>query len=359
MEKLLRKMTLEELVGQWFMVGFHGNQYNSDLDFFLKKLHIGGLILFKRNVEEPGQVAALCRQVQEKAVDAVSVPLFISIDQEGGTVSRLGPPFSQFPSASSMAAAPDPEQEIQRFAQRQARELKLVGINMNLAPVLDVNRRGPEGLMASRSLGSDPQEVARLGTLCIRELQQAGVIACAKHFPGIGDTELDSHQDLPVQMKDRVDLEEVELIPFREAVKIPVGAVMTAHVRYPVLDPLFPASLSAAVIRDLLRREMGYQGLVMTDDLEMGAISLHFEIEEAVLSAAGAGSDGLLICHTPEKIERAYRSLLRRVKNGGVSDQAFKETLLRIFDLKYRFLQAYLPASEKEIAAYFSDRKTG
>jgi len=358
MERLIRKMSLEELVGQLFMVGFEGTRYNSDLEFFLKRLHIGGLILFRRNIEDPGQVAALCRKVQETAVETVSVPLFISIDQEGGTVARLIPPFSQFPSAASMASSPDPEGAIKRFAGRQAYELKLVGINMDLAPVLDVNLRGPEGLMASRSYGSDPNEVARLGALCIRELQQAGIIACAKHFPGIGDTELDSHQDLPFLDKTLSELEKTELPPFREAVKIPVGAVMTAHVRYSALDPAFPASLSSAVVKGLLRREWGYNGLVLTDDLEMGAIGHHFAIEDAVSLAVKAGSDVLLVCHSPEKIEKGYRTILRRIKDGGLSEEAFKETLLRIFHLKLRYLTSYGPASEKEIAAYFSSPET-
>lgn len=258
-----------------------------------------------------------------------------------------------------MAASPDPEQEIKGFARTQARELKLVGINMDLAPVLDVNLRGPEGLMASRSYGSDPQEVARWGTLCIRELQQAGIIACAKHFPGLGDTEVDSHEALPLLEKEKAALEEKELVPFREAVKIPVGAVMTAHVRCPALDPVFPASLSAETVNGLLRGEMGYKGLVLTDDLEMGAIALHYEIEDAVFLATKAGADGLLICHTPEKIEKGVRAIIRRVKDGGIPEGTFKEALLRIVELKQRFLRSYLPAPEKEIAAYFSKGETG
>ena len=299
------------------MVGFEGTQFNTDLSYFLKKLHIGGVIYFKRNVQDPFQLAELSRSLQEKAMESASIPLFISIDQEGGPVARLGPPFTQFPSASTMASSEDPEEWIRYFAQTQAQELKLVGINMDLAPVLDVNTQGPKGLMADRSYGSDPLQVARLGALCITELQQAGIIACAKHFPGIGDTDLDSHQDLPIQLKDKAELEKVELVPFKEAVKIQPGAIMVSHVKYPAYDLKYPASLSPAVITGLLRQALGYEGLVMTDDLEMGAVTRHYELEEALFLAFKAGADSLLICHDPEKIERGYFYLLNKIKKGG------------------------------------------
>ena len=356
MERIIRKKSLEELVGQLFMVGFEGTKFNSDLDYFLKKLHIGGVILFQRNVQEPFQLADLCQDLQKKAEESSSIPLFISIDQEGGSVARLGPPFTQFESQAVMASSKDPEESIRQFARIQTQELKLIGINMNLCPVLDVNSRGTEGLMASRSYGSDPWQVARLGALCIQEFQQAGIMACAKHFPGIGDTDLDSHQDLPIQLKEKSELEQVELIPFKEAIKIPSGAVMISHVRYPAYDRQYPAGLSQAIITGLLRKSLGFEGLVMTDDLEMGAIERHYEIEEALLLAFKAGVDCLLICHTPEKIEKAYFYLLNKIKKGDVSEEWFKKSLMRILHLKRRYLQSFLPASGKQIKEYFLAR---
>ncbi|MGA3085064.1 MAG: glycoside hydrolase family 3 N-terminal domain-containing protein [Thermodesulfobacteriota bacterium] len=357
MERLIRKMSLEELVGQLFMVGFEGTSFNSDLNFFLKKLHIGGVILFKRNIQDPFQLTDLCRDLQEKAMEDSSLPLLISIDQEGGSVARLSPPFTQFESQSVMASSEDPEDSIRHFAQTQTRELKLIGINMNLCPVLDVNSRGPEELMASRSYGPDPWQVARLGALCIQEFQQAGIISCAKHFPGIGDTDLDSHQDLPIQLKEKSELEKVELIPFKEAVKILSGAVMISHVRYPAYDRQYPASLSQAIITGLLRQTLGFEGLVMTDDLEMGAIGKHYEIEEALLLAFKAGVDCLLICHTPEKIEKGYFFLLNKIKKGAISEDLFKKSLMRILTLKQEYLQSFLPASGKQIKDYFLARR--
>ena len=353
MERFIRNKSLEELVGQLFMVGFEGTKFNTDLAYFLKKLHIGGVIYFKRNVQDPFQLAELSRTLQEKAMEDSSIPLFISIDQEGGSVSRLGPPFTQFESQSAMAASDDPEEKIRYFAQTQSRELELVGINMNLTPVLDVNSRGPEGLMAFRSYGSDPLDVARLGSLCIAEFQQTGIMACAKHFPGIGDTDLDSHEDLPIQLKDKRDLEVLELVPFREAVKTQAGAIMVSHVKYAAYDMKYPASLSPTIISGLLRQTLGYEGLVMTDDLEMGAILRHYEIEEALFLAFTAGADCLLVCRDPEKIERGYFYLLDKIKHGGISEESFKNSLKRVLSLKQKFLQHFLPKPDKEIKEYF------
>jgi beta-N-acetylhexosaminidase len=352
-ERLIRNKSLEELVGQLFMVGFQGTRLNSDLNYFLKKLHVGGIILFKRNVQDPFQLAELNRSLQETAMEIGSIPLFISIDQEGGPVARLGPPFTQFESQSAMGASKNPEERIGYFARTQAWELKLAGINMDLAPVLDVNARGPEGLMAARSYGADPNLVARLGALCIRELQQAGVMACAKHFPGIGDTDLDSHQDLPVQLKDKKALEQLELIPFQEAITVPTAAMMISHIQYPAYDLKHPASLSKPIVTELLRHDLGYEGLAVTDDLEMGAVGNHYGIEEAVFLAFTAGVDTLLVCHDPDKIERGYQHLLKRIKSGAVPEDLFMKSLRRILGLKQRFLLNYQPKSEKEIREYF------
>jgi beta-N-acetylhexosaminidase len=356
MERLIRNRSLEELVGQIFIVGFEGTRFNSDLSYFLKKLHVGGVIYFKRNVEDPFQLAELSRTLQEKALETSSIPLFVSIDQEGGPVARLMPPFRQFDSQQTMAASDDPQDMIRWFARTQAEELKLVGINMNLTPVMDVNRRGANGLMSSRAYGSDPEVVARLGSLCIKEFQQAGIMACAKHFPGIGDTDLDSHEDLPIQPKDKEELADVDLVPFRAAIQANTASIMAAHVKYPTYDSRHPASLSVPIIQGLLRQSLGYTGLIMTDDLEMGAISRHYEIEEAVILAFQGGNDCLLFCHTPEKIEKGYGQLLKAIKKGIISEEHFKKSLLRIFSLKQQYLQSLLPKTDNEIKEYFLGR---
>jgi beta-N-acetylhexosaminidase len=353
MKSWLRGRTLEEALGQLFMVGIAGPHFSGDAEFLLKKIRAGGFILFKRNYQDPYQLAELCRRLQTEALETQGLPSLISIDQEGGRVLRLGPPFTRIPDPAEMASGDDPEETVRRYARTTAAELKLAGVGLNLSPVLDVNLRGPEGLMASRCLGSDPQTVGGLGRRYIAELQQQGVPATAKHFPGIGDIELDPHQDLPVQTKDKESLERVELAPFREALSVPVAAVMMTHTIYPAWDPRWPASLSSAIITGVLREEMGYRGLVVTDDLEMGAIGRHFEIEEAVYQAFLAQADILLICHDPEKIERAYCYLLRKFKEGRLSEGRLKESVERILFLKMKYLQKPFPPAEETIRAYF------
>jgi beta-N-acetylhexosaminidase len=352
----MRNRSFEEALGQLFMVGIPGPRFSSEAAFLLKKIRAGGFILFKRNFQDPYQLADLCRQLQTTALEVHSLPLFISIDQEGGRVLRLGPPFTQIPAPVAMGGGEEPEGTVGHYARLTARELKLVGINMNLSPVLDVNLRGPEGLMASRCLGSDPETVARLGSLYIRELQKGGVMAAAKHFPGIGDIALDPHHDLPVQDKDLAGLEAAELIPFRKAVSKPVSAVMLTHTLYPALDPKWPASLSETIITGLLRENLGFQGLVITDDLEMGAIGKHFEVEEAVLNAFQGGADILLICHDPEKVERAYTCLLKALKRGTIPAGLLHNSLQRLLALKNKFLRSFLPQSEETIREYFLDQ---
>lgn len=353
MKDWMRNRSFEEALGQLFMVGIPGPHFSSEAGFLLKKIRAGGFILFKRNYQDPYQLADLCRQLQTSALELRSLPLFISIDQEGGRVLRLGPPFTQLPAPAGMAGGEDPEGTVRHYAQVTARELKLAGINMNLAPVLDVNLRGSEGLMASRCLGTDPETVARLGSLYIQELQKGGVLAAAKHFPGIGDIELDPHHDLPVQNKDFAGLEATELVPFRTAFFLPVSAVMMTHTLYPAFDPKWPASLSQAIISGILRENLGYQGLVITDDLEMGAIGKHFEIEEAVLTAFQSGADILLICHDPKKIERAYTCLLKAFKRGVIPSRLLEISLQRILAVKNKHLQLFLPPSEEVIREYF------
>ncbi|MBI5583283.1 MAG: beta-N-acetylhexosaminidase [Deltaproteobacteria bacterium] len=353
MKSWLKSRTLEEVLGQLFMVGIQSPRFSGDADFLVNKIRAGGFILFKRNYQDPQQLAELCRRLQTGALESQGLPLLIAIDQEGGRVLRLGPPFTQIPAPAEMAGGTDPGETLRRYARITARELKLAGISMNLSPVLDVNLRGPEGLMASRCLGTEPETVGRLGRLYISELQRQGIMATAKHFPGIGDIELDPHQDLPVQPKDQETLGQVELVPFREALSVPVDAVMMTHTIYPAWDPRWPASLSTALIAGLLRRGMGYRGLVITDDLEMGAIGRHFEIEEAVYRAFEAEADILLICHDPEKIERAYRYLLQKFKEGRLSESRLRDSVERVLFLKKKYLQKPFPPAAETIRAYF------
>jgi len=284
--------TTEQLAGQRLMVGFDGTALNADLKELIGTFKVGGLILFARNVETPDQVRNLCADVQACAAGSGQPPLFIAIDQEGGQVARLKAPFTEFPGTPPLKT----ETEADNFARITARELTGVGINMNMAPVMDVNDPEIESIMAGRAFSHNPDIVARIGAAVINGLQQGRVMAVAKHFPGIGRTTLDSHVDQPVLDADAGKLQ-TDLMPFRAAVENRAAGVMLSHILYSALDPDLPASLSVKIARDLLRRRMGHDGLVLTDDLDMGAISNHFDIDTAVNCILTADIDLILICH--------------------------------------------------------------
>ena len=216
----------ERSAGQRLMAGFHGTRFSGELERLVAGLKVGGLILFKRNVESPAQLTALCRAAQDCARDCGQPPLIISIDQEGGPVARLGPPFTRFPGNPSIAD----ERQADDFAEVCARELAGVGVNMNLAPVVDVAPAGFDSVMRGRMFGADPERAGALGAAVIGGLQSRGVMAVAKHFPGIGRTTLDSHQELPVFDQDSESLETFDLIPFRRAIEAGVAAVMLSHI---------------------------------------------------------------------------------------------------------------------------------
>ncbi len=308
-----------ETLGQLFMVGLPGTDLDSETRELIREYSIGNFILFRRNAADPLQVAGLCRDLKNACRDRGLPPPFISIDQEGGPVARLGPPFTQFTGASGIARDANPEAEAHRFAQITARELNLVGCNMNLAPVMDLDVPGTDPVMKGRTFGNDPELVGHLGSIIIRDMQAEGILATAKHFPGIGGVKLDPHQDLPVMETPASELEQRELIPFRMAVGAEVAAVMTAHVIYSGVDPYWPATLSRTFITEVLCAKMRFSGLVITDDLEMGAIERHYSVEESAIAAFMAGADIILICHSREKMVRAFEALrihLEKEKDG-------------------------------------------
>ena len=298
-------LTDEQMVGQRLMVGFDGTHLSADMKFLIKDLHVGGLILFKSNIETPHQVRHLCHTAQAYARSCGEPALFIAIDQEGGSVARLKHPFTEFPGNAHMKGRSDAA----AFATISARELLDVGINMNMAPVLDVAVDPETSIMKDRAFGSDPKWVTMLGMAVIHHLQEGGVMAVAKHFPGIGRTTLDSHLDLPFLETSAQDLAAIDLAPFKEAIKTGVAGMMLSHICYGSLDHQKPASLSRKIARDLLRQHMQYDGLVMTDDLDMGAIKKHHGLQTSIRQILAAEIDIALICHRSPDMETAFDAI--------------------------------------------------
>jgi beta-N-acetylhexosaminidase len=287
---------------QTLMVGFDGTAATAELEDFVEALCPGGVILFARNVSPPTGLAALVSRLQAASIRGCGLPLLVAVDQEGGPVARLREPFFSLPGQvrlGEMAEALGEEaaREAAYLAAVQiGSEMAAVGINLDLAPVLDVCTR-QDSAAANRCFSHLPERVAMLGAATVRGLQDGGVAACAKHFPGHGDTAIDTHRDLPVVEHDLPRLEAVELVPYRAAIEAGVAAVMTTHIVFSGLDPALPATLSGPVVTGLLRERLSFGGLVLSDDLQMGAIAKRWGLAQAAELALRAGCDQVLVCN--------------------------------------------------------------
>ncbi len=328
--------TEAQLAGQRLMVGFEGTEFNEDLRFLIDTLKVGGVILFSINIESPDQLKDLCGSIQDFALSCGQPPLIIAVDQEGGQVARLKEPFTIFPGNPHMKS----DKDAIDFAEITAAELNQVGINMNMAPVMDISPEGFDSIMAGRTFGDNPSRVARMGVIIIEHLQLNNIMAVAKHFPGIGRTTLDSHRDMPVLSDDLSALEQFDLIPFEAGIQSGVCGVMLSHIFYPELDPQWPASLSPPIARDLLRQQMGFDGLVLTDDLDMGAIARHYDIQSTIQQILSAEIDLTLICHKGPNIELGFEEVLKGITDNQDLKARGIESVERIMKAKDKYLRA-------------------
>lgn len=333
---ILSPPVVKEL-GRLFMIGLPGPELDDSTRALVAEEGVNHFILFRRNVKEPSQLAALCRSLRDLCAKAGLAAPLIAIDQEGGSVTRLPPPFTQFGHARDLAQDPDPITALTAYARTCARELVEMGINLNMAPVLDVCPANQGLFMEKRSLGSDPLAVAELGQLVITEMQAQGVAACGKHFPGLGGAGQDPHQLLPTVSRTIADLREIDLVPFRAATAAGIAALMTSHTLYPALDAVNPATLSNMILEELLRGELCFDGLLITDDLEMGAIENHGTVAAASLAALLAGADLLLICHEHGKVRASLANLRQAYADGRLSEVRLQLSLRRIMTVQARF----------------------
>jgi beta-N-acetylhexosaminidase len=351
-ESTLANLSLEQQVGQVMMLGFDGTTLTPDLRQLIGDLHIGGIVLFERNIESPTQVAQLTQDLQTLARANSDPGLLSAIDQEGGVVARLKEPrgFTEFPGAMAIAATDDVE-NVRRIARAQAEELRAVGIHINLAPDLDVNNNPANPVISTRSFGSDPGRVAQFGAAYIHATQDAGILAVGKHFPGHGDTGIDSHLALPAVPHDRAWLEHIEFVPFRAAINARVAGIMSAHVTFPAIEPRNIAStLSPRVLTDLLRDEMQFDGLILTDSLEMGALGTSgYPPPIAAATALQAGADVLLFNTTLENYRAVHAEILTWVRAGKIPQARLNDAVRRVLRAKQRVaaLDASRPALDR------------
>lgn len=328
------KLTDQQCIGQRLMVGFNGDQLDDVLKYNIEQLKVGGMILFARNIRSPDQIEDLCSAAQEYAAQCGQPPLFISIDQEGGAVSRLKPPFTQFQGNPHIQTV----DQASEFACITAQELRQIGVNMNMAPVLDVVPADGESIMRARSFGSDPDWVAVLGTEMIRHFQERKIMAVAKHFPGIGRTVLDSHHELPDLEIDVDHLAQKDMVPFHAAIHVQVAGIMLSHIRYRRLDPRWPASLSATIAKELLRHQLQYDGLVLTDDLDMGAVAKHYDIPTIVQQCLLGQVDILLVCHPGPKIAATFDEIAKQIQRDAALARLQHRSIERIMRAKQHYL---------------------
>ncbi len=307
---------LKKIVGSLLIVGFEGTKLSDSCRNFLEQWDLGGVILFKRNIESLEQLVAL----NETIYSVARVTPMISVDHEGGRVFRLPDPFTVFPPMERVGAACLREKSLElarRVGEAFGRELRAVGFNVDWAPVLDVNSNPKNPVIGDRAFSSRPEQTASAALSFWKGLQGVGVLGCGKHFPGHGDTTEDSHETLPVVKKSREDLERCELVPFRQAVTQKIPLLMTAHVRYPSLDSEWPASLSEKILSGLLKKELGFGGLVVSDDLFMKGITARWSVEEAAERFLRAGGDLVLLCHQEAVQRRVAAHLVHAAEKDG------------------------------------------
>lgn len=345
-DTILARLTLEQKVAQLMVIGFDGPAFDAEARAMIERHRVGGVILFARNVESPSQVARLTNAMQAAARQASGVGLFLAIDQEGGRVARLtaNKGFTEFPGAMALGASaldvPRAADYARRVGEAMATEMSAVGLNINFAPDLDVNNNPGNPVIGVRSYGSAPGRVAALGVAYVEGLQGRGVLAFGKHFPGHGDTAVDSHADLPIVGHPRARLDAIEFVPFKAAIAKNIAGIMSAHVSFPTIDatPGLPGTLSDKVLTRLLRRELGFDGLVATDSLEMGALGRSgFPTPLAASRALQAGAD-LLLFNAGHRIhEAALEQVVADVRSGVIPQARLDEAVRRVLRAKERF----------------------
>ncbi len=327
-------MKINELVGQLTLIGVSGHTLTNDEKKFIVENNISGVVLFGRNVSEPKQIRDLCAEIQSlrhKMYDRA--PLFIGIDMEGGRVHRLKKPFTQWPALKNIGDLDAPTVAF-HFAHRMGVELMSVGINLDFAPCVDIFTNPQNIIIGDRAISSDPHQVEKMASALVRGYIKSGILSCAKHFPGHGHTLIDSHEELPIEEATIERLHEIELVPFKKALRSRVDMVMTAHILFKNVDPKWPVTLSPLFLKQMIRDELKYQGLIITDDLDMKAMAKHYDKAEIPVRALEAGADLLLYCNEPDSPPIAIESVSNAVGLGRLSRAELESIHRKVLDVK-------------------------
>lgn len=327
-------MSLEEKVGQMIFGGIEGVELSEKSREMIREDKVGGIIFFKDNLVNANQIVTLLNSIKAENMQQ-QYPLFLGIDQEGGRVTRI-PELSNLPTNKQIGKKDNPALAFQ-LGELLGKQLNAFGFNLDFAPVLDVDSNPNNPVIGDRSFGSDPKLVSELGISTMKGLQSENVISVIKHFPGHGDTEVDSHIELPIVSKNMKELQALEFIPFQNALKSGADVVMIGHILLPEIDANKPSSISNVVITKILREQLKYEGVVMTDDMTMKAILDNYEIGEAAVEAVKAGNDIVLIAHDYEKVHRAIQAILEAVRNEEIKVEQIDRSVERILQLKEKY----------------------
>ncbi|SHD77665.1 beta-N-acetylhexosaminidase [Schnuerera ultunensis] len=334
-QEKIDSMTLDEKIGQLMIVGINGYTIDDHTKEIIEKFHIGGFTLFKYNISEENQTLELLNSLK-KANSTNPIPLFLSVDEEGGRVSRLPNSFLKLPAARKIGEINDRDISFE-YGKIIGKRLKSLGFNMNFGPVLDINSNPKNPVIGDRAFGSTIETVIENGIQVMKGTRSENIIPVTKHFPGHGDTDMDSHIDLPVINKDIKELEELELAPFIEGIRQGVDGIMVGHILFPELDNKYPATLSKEILTKLLREKLSYKGVIISDDMTMGTIIKNYNIEEAAVKFLKAGGDLLLICHGYENQIKIINRIKEEVNNGTISEEELDEKIYRILQLKEKY----------------------
>lgn len=330
----LSDLSLEEKVGQMIFAGIKGTDITNETKKIISTHQVGGIILFKDNLKNANQSVSLLNAIKQENTNN-KVPLFLGVDEEGGRISRL-PELTKLPTNEELGKRNDISLSY-NIGKLLGKELSAFGFNLDFAPVLDINSNPHNPIIGDRSFGTDAELVSELGLQMMKGIQSEQVISVIKHFPGHGDTAVDSHKELPIIQKSLEELQALELIPFKHAVEQGAEVVMVGHILLPKIDSTYPASISERIITDVLREQLGYEGIIITDDMTMKAILNNLEIGESAVSAVKAGNDIVLVAHNYANVKKAIDSIIKAIENGEITEQRIDESVKRILSIKKKY----------------------
>jgi len=342
-------MTIQQKIGQCFGVGFSGTSVSDDLRRLVREYKVGNVILFRDNIESAAQVRTLCREIQTLVKDETGYPAFIAIDQEGGAVTRLPPDMVNVPGAMALAASGNTD-NVSLAARITAAELRRMGVNLNLAPVLDINCNRDNPVIGNRSFAPNAADAASFAVAAVKAFAVEGLMCCGKHFPGHGDTAVDSHLDLPLVDRSLDELEARELIPFRAAIEAGIPAIMTTHILFPQIESQkLPATMSGKILKGLLRERLGFTGLIISDAMEMRAIKDYYGVAQGCAMALAAGVDIVYVCHDSLDMEASLREITSAYEDGRINAKELDASMERVLSCKERYGAFGLNAVEDSI----------